>query len=128
MSFFGSVIDGRRRRLTSLGGGPSGLAGVTSELCLDVQQVTLGGANPTTVQFKEMIKVLGAQITLVQSATPGLDPADFTYVVDGTNPNQVDVYAWKYTSNANPTLVASTNNTAVINVMVVGLVRKGQSV
>ena len=118
MALYGAVEDARKIRQPSAPG----------RLGLDFVIVTLDGSNPTSFQFTEFVQVLAAEITLISSSAPGLDPADFTYVINGSNKNQVDVYAWKYTSNANPTLIASTNNTAQIAIMVVGIRREGQSI
>jgi hypothetical protein len=86
--------------------------------------VTLGGSNPTAIATG-LATVVSAQVMLVSTATPGLDPADFT--IDFANvlgnaltAGLVNLYAWKYTSNANPTLIASTNNAAIIAWIAVG--------
>ncbi len=83
--------------------------------------LTLGGANPTSVLAATtgLATVTSVQLTLLSATSPGLDPADLT--VDFANllgnnvlAGQFNVYAWKYTSSSNPTLIASTNSTAQI--------------
>jgi len=46
-----------------------------------------------------------AVATISGSAAPGLDPALVTVTVSGGN---ISLYAWRFTSNSNPTLIAST--------------------
>jgi hypothetical protein len=74
-------------------------------------EVTLDGANPTPVTTG-LNTIVAAQVTLKSSSAPGDDPSwasvDYTGS-DGT----LNLYAWKNTGGTDPTLVASTNNTAV---------------
>ncbi len=67
----------------------------------------LGGTNPTTV-VTGLNTVLGAVVTLQDTAAPGLDPVIFTVGLNAT-PGSLDIYAWKFTGAGNPTLIASTN-------------------
>lgn len=64
----------------------------------------LDGSNPTSVAHGLAV-CLGAIAVLKGSAAPGVGTSVITAVVNGDN---VDFYGWKPTSNANPTLVAST--------------------
>lgn len=118
MSLFGALADGYRQRHPNLGHG----------IVMDFQVVTLDGSNPTSVQFTNMVKLIAVGAVLLGSAAPGLDPAHVTAAINGTNANQADVYAWKFTSSANPTLIASTNNTAQVLVIAFGERRGGQNI
>lgn len=84
-------------------------------VCADV---TLDGSNPTT-WATGLSKVVGASATLKAAATPGDDPSWCSVNFTGTDGN-VDLYAYKNTSGTDPTLVASTNNTAVFTCIAVG--------
>ena len=116
MSLLGAVFDGYRQRHPNIGHG----------VILDFAVVTLDGANPTSFQFTNMVKLLGVGAVLLGSSAPGLDPASVTAAIDGTNANQANVYAWKFTSSTNPTLIASTNNTAQVLIIALGERRGGQ--
>lgn len=64
----------------------------------------LDGSNPTPV-VTGLTTVTGFAATLTGSAAPGVGTSVLTYIIaSGT----VNVYAWKPTSNSDPTLVAST--------------------
>lgn len=64
----------------------------------------LDGTNPTSVAHG-LDNCLGAFAMLKGSVAPGVGTSVITGVVNGAN---IDFYGWKPTSNANPTLVAST--------------------
>ncbi len=64
----------------------------------------LDGTNPTSIAHG-LDNCLGAIAVLKGSSAPGVSTSVITAVVNGAN---VDFYGWKPTSNANPTLVAST--------------------
>ncbi len=86
--------------------------------------VTLGGANPTVITTG-LATVTSVQVTLLSVTSPGLDPGDFTAdfanaLGNNVTPGVVNLYAWKYTSNANPTLIPSTNNTAKVAWIAIG--------
>lgn len=66
--------------------------------------VALDGSNPTSFAHG-LTTCLAVFVQLVGSAAPGLSTSVLTAVINGAN---IDVYAWKPTSNADPTLVAST--------------------
>lgn len=75
--------------------------------------VTLDGGNPTTVATGLTI-VTGAVVSLKAAATPGDDPSWLSHSYSGTDGN-LDIYAYKNTGGTDPTLVASTNNTATVD-------------
>lgn len=83
-------------------------------------EVVLDGANPTSVTTG-LTTILSAQATLKAAVTPGDDPSWLTVDYGGAVPaGRLDVYAWKNTGGTDPTLVASTNNTAVVAWQAVG--------
>jgi len=73
-------------------------------------EVTLGGSNPTVVDTG-LTRVLGASACLKAAVTPGDDPVlvtvDYSPALEGV----LHIYAWKH-NGSDPTLTASTNNTA----------------
>jgi hypothetical protein len=93
------------------------LAGRT-DLAFQVKELTLDGSNPSSVTMDQLRTVKFAVATFKGTAAPGLE-AECTVNYSGSN-NVVDVYAWAHTSSANPTLVASTNNTRVVSVLAFG--------
>ncbi len=66
--------------------------------------VSLDGSNPTSFAHG-LTTCVAVFVQLVGSAAPGVSTSLLTPVINGAN---VDVYAWKPTSNANPTLIPST--------------------
>lgn len=115
MSLFGAVEDGRRIRLPN----------VTGRLALDVANVTFTGTG--SIQFPNFDKVLFASVEQVIGTSPGVGPSVFTYTIDGTTANKVDLFAWQPTSSTNPTLIAGTS-AATVTVVVFGVRRQGQSI
>lgn len=85
-------------------------------LCIASGTVTLDGSNPTPVTTG-LTTITAASVSLVSNAAPGDDPSWLSYDVSG---GTLNVYAWKNTGGTDPTLVASTNNTAVIGWIAVG--------
>lgn len=80
--------------------------------------VTLDGSNPTPIATG-LTAVTSVEFTLLSTAAPGIDPLMFTadfgnLLGNGLAAGLVNLYAWKATSNANPTLIASTNSTAIV--------------
>jgi len=75
-------------------------------------EVTLDGSNPTSV-VTGLTKVLGAVASLKSATAPGDDPSWLSVNYAGTDA-QLDIYAWKNTGGSDPTLVASTNSSAVV--------------
>jgi hypothetical protein len=67
-------------------------------------ETALGGTNPTDV-VTGLATVAGFSLALKGSAAPGVGTTTLTYTVSG---GTVSVYAWKPTSNSDPTLIAST--------------------
>jgi len=78
--------------------------------------VTLDGSNPTPVTTG-LTTVTTAVAVIKQSTTPGDDPVCVT--VDYTG-GTLNIYAWK-NNGTDPTLVASTNSTATIDWIAVGV-------
>ncbi len=79
-------------------------------------EVTLDGSNPTAVTTG-LDTIVSAGATLKQSTAPGDDPSWLS--VDYTG-GALSVYAWKNTGGSDPTLVASTNSSAVVCWQAVG--------
>jgi|GEM_PF-2414409 len=77
--------------------------------------VALDGSNPTSFAHG-LTTCVAVFVQLVGSAAPGVSTSVLTPVVNGAN---IDVYAWKPTSNANPTLIASTG-TETFNWIAIG--------
>lgn len=83
-------------------------------------EATLDGANPTSVTTG-LATVVSATVSLKSATTPGDDPSWLS--VDyggGVTAGQLDIYAWKNTGGTDPTLVASTNNAAVVSWIAIG--------
>jgi hypothetical protein len=78
--------------------------------------VTLDGTNPTDV-VTGLTSIVGAAVSLKQATTPGDDPSWLSCDWSG---GTLSIYAWKNTGGTDPTLVASTNNTAVVTWMAQG--------
>jgi hypothetical protein len=99
---------------------PSTLApnSAANELKVVSGEVTLDGSNPTPVDTG-LRGIVSAVVIQKSTATPGDDPSGFT-VNYGPTSGVLDIYAWKNTGGTDPTLVASTNNAAVVSYMAVG--------
>lgn len=83
-------------------------------------EVTLDGSNPTSV-VTGLATILGAVAVIKKNTSPGDDPVTVTVDYENvTNPGRLDIHAWKNTGGTDPTLVASTDNTAVISWMAYG--------
>lgn len=120
-------------KTTATGGyqliGVASKAKVSGELVVSVRinpalrqvygSVTLDGTNPTPVTTG-LSKVLGGVVSLKQSTAPGDDPSWLSCDWSGTD-GTLNVYAWKNTGGTDPTLVASTNNTAVVSWIAYGV-------
>lgn len=78
-------------------------------------EVTLDGSNPTTVATG-LTTISGAVAVVKKATSPADDPVALTVDYSGGN---LSIYAWK-TDGADPTLIASTNNSAVISYIAVG--------
>ena len=78
-------------------------------------EVTLGGTNPTSVATG-LTTITGAVAVIKTATAPGDDPVTVTVDYGGSvAAGQLDIYAWKNTGGTDPTLVASTNSSAVIS-------------
>lgn len=81
-------------------------------------EATLDGSNPTPITTG-LNTIVSATVSLKSSSAPGDDPSwasvDYTGS-DGT----LNLYAWKNTGGTDPTLVASTNSSAVFCWIAVG--------
>ena len=81
-------------------------------------KVQLDGGNPTPIDLSAYFtSVEAAVVSMDGSVAPADDPSLITHAISGTT---VDVYAWKNTGGTDPTLVASTNNSAVVGWIAVG--------
>lgn len=81
-------------------------AGVAAGYKIARGETALDGGNPTPVATG-LSTVISFVATLKGTAAPGVGTSVLTANIAGAAGN-VDVYAWKPTSNADPTLVAST--------------------
>lgn len=77
--------------------------------------VSLDGTNPTSFAHG-LTTCLAVFVQLVGSVAPGVGTSVLTAVINAAN---VDVYAWKVTSSADPTLIASTG-TETFNWVAIG--------
>lgn len=75
--------------------------------------VTLDGSNPTPVTTG-LTTVLGGVCSLNSSTAPGDDPSWLSVGYTGSD-GTLNIYAWKNTGGTDPTLVASTNNSASVD-------------
>ena len=108
-------VDGLVRTLSN---SPSG---GRARLTLVCGEVTLDGSNPTSVATG-LTKVIAAAVTLKTAVAPGDDPSWLTADYGGAVPaGQLDVHAWKNTGGTDPTLIASTNNTAIVSWIAFGI-------
>jgi hypothetical protein len=81
-----------------------GIAGVAAGYKLARGETVLGGTNPTAVATG-LATVVAFTATLKGTAAPGVGTSILTANISGAT---VNVYAWKVTSNSDPTLIAST--------------------
>ena len=79
---------------------------------------TLDGSNPTTVATG-LNTIVAACVSLKTTTAPGDDPSWLSHNYSGPDGN-LDIYAWKNTGGTDPTLVASTNNTATVDWIAIG--------
>jgi len=86
---------------------------INRQVVVAAGEVTLDGSNPTPVATG-LSKVLAATVSLKQATAPGDDPSWLSVDYSGTD-GTLNVYAWKNTGGTDPTLVASTNSTAVVS-------------
>lgn len=81
-----------------------GVAGVAAGYFAARGESVLDGSNPTPIATG-LTTIVAVTATLKGSAAPGVGTSVITAVISGAN---VNFYAWKPTSNADPTLIAST--------------------
>lgn len=83
--------------------------------------VTLDGGNPTPIALANYLASIDAAVVSMEgSVAPGDDPTSVTSAISGTT---VNVYAWKHTTGGaagNPTVIASTENTRLVNFFAIG--------
>jgi hypothetical protein len=89
-----------------------------NEAKLFAGEVTLDGSNPTNIDTG-LRGIVAAEVTQKTAVAPGDDPSAFT-VTYSESSGILSVHAWRNTGGTDPTLIASTNNTAVISVVAVG--------
>lgn len=78
-------------------------------------EIALDGSNPTAVATG-LTSITGAALTIKSSSAPGVGTTTVTYSTSG---GTLNIYGWKPTSNADPTLIASTG-TETIGYVVTG--------
>lgn len=78
--------------------------GVAADYRIARGSQALDGSNPTPVATG-LTTVVAFVASLRGAVAPGVDTSVLTHAVSGAT---VNVYAWKPTSNSNPTLIAST--------------------
>jgi predicted RecA/RadA family phage recombinase len=106
-----AAASGDTTGYVKLGGGAPAevatpVAGVADGYKIARGEAALDGSNPTPVATG-LATVIAFVATLKGTAAPGVGTSVLTANIAGAAGN-VDVYAWKPTSNADPTLVAST--------------------
>jgi hypothetical protein len=83
-------------------------------------EVTLDGSNPTPITTG-LATVVACTVSLKSSSAPGDDPSWLSVdYAGGVTAGAVNLYAWKNTGGTDPTLVASTNSSAVVSWIAVG--------
>ncbi len=94
-------------------------AGVAAGYKIARGEVTLDGGNPTAITTG-LATVVACTVALKAAATPGDDPTSFSVDYAGAvTAGTVNLYAYK-TNGTDPTLVASTDNAAVVSWIAVG--------
>lgn len=87
----------------------NGIGGVAAGVKMIGGEIALDGGNPTPIATG-LTTVTGVALTLKGTSAPGVGTSVLTYDISGAT---VNVYAWKPTSNADPTLIASTGTETV---------------
>lgn len=80
--------------------------------------ITLGGTNPSSATTG-LTTIVACTVTNKRSTAPALDPVSFTTATAAVA-GRLDLYAWKHTSSADPTLIASTNATNTVDWVCIG--------
>lgn len=95
--------------------------GAKGDIRLVFGTVTLDGGNPTPVALAGYLSAIDAAVVNLEgSVAPGADPNQVSSAISATTLN---VYAWKVTTGGaagNPTEIASTNNTFLVNFFAIG--------
>ena len=95
--------------------------GQAGDMRLIFGTVTLDGGNPTPIALANYLAAVDAAVVSMEgSVAPGDDPTSVTSAISGTT---VNVYAWKHTTGGvagNPTVIASTENTRLVNWFAIG--------
>jgi hypothetical protein len=83
-------------------------------------EVTLDGSNPTSITTG-LATIVAATASLKTATAPADDPSWTSVDYGGAVPaGRLDVHAWKNTGGTDPTLIASTNSTAVLSWIAIG--------
>lgn len=80
--------------------------------------ITLDGSNPSSATTG-LTAIVACTTQLKQSSAPADDPNQFSVITDASA-GRLDLYAWKNTGGTDPTMVASTNNAALIDWICLG--------
>lgn len=99
----------------SASGGVIEVLSAPGQLEIRAGTATLDGSNPTPVTTG-LDTIIAATVSLKATSTPGDDPTTFSVGYSG---GTLNIYAYK-TDGTDPTLVASTNNTATVDWIAVG--------
>lgn len=92
------------------------VGGVSATGVVKSGTVTLDGTNPTPVTTG-LTTVTSAVACIKSSTAPGDDPVAVTVTYSG---GTLNIYAWK-TDGTDPTLIASTNSSATVDWIAVGV-------
>lgn len=96
------------------------VAGIAASYKLARGEATLDGSNPTSVTTG-LTTVVAAVASLKSAVAPGDDPSWLSVDYGGSvAAGTLDIHAWKNTGGTDPTLVASTNNSAVVSWIAIG--------
>lgn len=85
------------------------VAGVAAGYKIARGETALDGSNPTAVATG-LSTIVGAAVALKGTTAPGVNTSVVTY---GSSSGTLNLYAWKPTSNSDPTLIASTGTETV---------------
>ena len=93
------------------------VGGVSATGVVKSGTVTLDGTNPTPVTTG-LTTITSAVACIKTDTAPGDDPVTVTVDYSG---GTLNIYAWKNTGGTDPTLVASTNSSATVDWIAVGV-------
>lgn len=103
----GSTTSTTWTQMSYAGGAANAVSGVGSGYKIARGTTALDGSNPTPVTTG-LNTVVSANVTLEGSSAPGVGTSVLTQATTNWATGALSVYAWKVTSNADPTLIAST--------------------